>query len=405
MPEEGEKYLHIPVRDSGLFVSDSLRTTTISSTKGIKAVVGKLKSDAQGSTSIQKYMFLKSKWSMADAKAWVKEHTKSFYSDFDMALRNFLSKEDNNYKFRIPCLIEKALGTDDVPDGIDPEEFSKYLGVFKATVSTSALDSDRDIITWKAIEQGANQLNQRGIVLFNHNRYDPPIGRFIKAWAVKKGINEYGVETGEIQGYIGISKTAQDIWTLIDEGILIEMSVGGVLDWGGAEEFYNDDDEFDYRLIHSWELFEASVVNIAANPEARISVVLGKMMSDIAKQQGETNLVDETEGKTPQESEDPEEGGDDEEEVDVFSEIEDQLGERLSALRDEILEAVNEKIEETNTQARSSLEELQAETTQTLNEFGNGVENVTNLLEFLMEQQGVELEEGESEGDDQNSED
>ncbi len=77
-PEETEAFIHIPVRDAGDFVQDSFRMIDIDADKGIKAVVGKLKSDPEGSTHIQKFLFDKSKdWTLEKAQAWVDEHKKS----------------------------------------------------------------------------------------------------------------------------------------------------------------------------------------------------------------------------------------------------------------------------------------------------------------------------------------
>jgi hypothetical protein len=76
-PEETDDYIHIPVRDKGDFVDASFRTIDISAEKGIKAVIGKLKSDPQGSAHVQKYLFKKSEgWTMESAQAWIKEHEK-----------------------------------------------------------------------------------------------------------------------------------------------------------------------------------------------------------------------------------------------------------------------------------------------------------------------------------------
>jgi hypothetical protein len=82
-PEETEEFVHVPVRDAGLFVTGSFRTITISEDEGIKAVVGKLKSDPKGSTVIQKYIFDKSKgWTLEKAEAWVKEHKDSMDAEW-----------------------------------------------------------------------------------------------------------------------------------------------------------------------------------------------------------------------------------------------------------------------------------------------------------------------------------
>lgn len=73
-PETTDNYHHIPVRDKGDFVDDSFRTITLSEDQGIKAVIGKLKSDPDGSTKTQKYMFDVNKWTMEEAQSWVSDH-------------------------------------------------------------------------------------------------------------------------------------------------------------------------------------------------------------------------------------------------------------------------------------------------------------------------------------------
>lgn len=77
MPETTENYHWIPVRDADLFVQNSFRQMTLSEDKGIHARIGKLKSDPDGGTVVQSYYFDKDKWSMDEAKKWVKDHKKS----------------------------------------------------------------------------------------------------------------------------------------------------------------------------------------------------------------------------------------------------------------------------------------------------------------------------------------
>jgi len=80
-PEETEDYIHIPVIDASKFVKDSFRTIDIDKKKGIKAVIGKLKTDPQGSTKVQKFIFDKKppyNWTMARAQAWIKDHSKEY---------------------------------------------------------------------------------------------------------------------------------------------------------------------------------------------------------------------------------------------------------------------------------------------------------------------------------------
>jgi len=76
MPETTENYHHIPVRDASDFVKDSFRYKTISEEKGIMIRLGKLKSDPDGPTVTQAYLFDVDKWTIEEAKAWVKEHMK-----------------------------------------------------------------------------------------------------------------------------------------------------------------------------------------------------------------------------------------------------------------------------------------------------------------------------------------
>jgi len=77
-PEETENFIHIPVSGSEDFVQGSFRTITIDATKGIMAVVGKLKADPEGSMYIQCFLFDKSKdWTMMKAEAWIEMRKKS----------------------------------------------------------------------------------------------------------------------------------------------------------------------------------------------------------------------------------------------------------------------------------------------------------------------------------------
>jgi hypothetical protein len=90
-PEETDAFIHIPVRDAGDFVQDSFRTIDIDADKGIKAVIGKLKSDPESSTHIQKFLFDKSKdWTLEKAQAWVDEHKRAADAEWDTEYINNL---------------------------------------------------------------------------------------------------------------------------------------------------------------------------------------------------------------------------------------------------------------------------------------------------------------------------
>lgn len=103
MPETTENYHHIPIKDKEAFVDGSFATIDISKEQGIKAVIGKLKSDPDGATHIQKYLFDVEKSSMAEAERWVSEHKK----------RMGVEKRagDGNFRFAIDGKQPRLMGT------------------------------------------------------------------------------------------------------------------------------------------------------------------------------------------------------------------------------------------------------------------------------------------------------
>lgn len=68
--------IRIRIKDPDLFIPASFRTIVIgAATKGIKAVIGKLKADKPPQkTTVQTYIFDKKKWTVATAQAWVDEN-------------------------------------------------------------------------------------------------------------------------------------------------------------------------------------------------------------------------------------------------------------------------------------------------------------------------------------------
>ena len=60
------------VKDPDVFVSTSFRRKEI--TDGISIIIGKLKTDPTGSTVTQAYRFDKKKFTVAQARKWLKDH-------------------------------------------------------------------------------------------------------------------------------------------------------------------------------------------------------------------------------------------------------------------------------------------------------------------------------------------
>jgi hypothetical protein len=75
-PEVVGSYVRVRIRNPKTIVDGTFRTIVISDTEGIKAVIGKLKSDPNGSTHIQSVLFDKERWTVERAIAWVNSHKK-----------------------------------------------------------------------------------------------------------------------------------------------------------------------------------------------------------------------------------------------------------------------------------------------------------------------------------------
>lgn len=67
-----ENYIRIRQKNPSKFEEDSFRTIVISKSKGIKAVIGRLK--GKTTTTVQSYLFDKDKFTESEAKKWVEEH-------------------------------------------------------------------------------------------------------------------------------------------------------------------------------------------------------------------------------------------------------------------------------------------------------------------------------------------
>jgi hypothetical protein len=73
-PDITENYIRIRIRDPKTIVDGTFRTIVISESRGIKAVIGRLKKDPKGPTKVQSVLFDKDKWTADKAMAWVREH-------------------------------------------------------------------------------------------------------------------------------------------------------------------------------------------------------------------------------------------------------------------------------------------------------------------------------------------
>ena len=153
-PEETEEFVHIRVRDPGDFVDGSFRTINIDAGKGIKAVIGKLKSDPKGSTVVQKFIFDKSKgWTMEKAQAWVKEHKDQM--DQEQGEREKLHEEATKRCARTPIKFNEGKGNLTKPEeyqNVPDEDFAD-----PCNYAYPMVPEDRLRAAWQRLHQEENR--------------------------------------------------------------------------------------------------------------------------------------------------------------------------------------------------------------------------------------------------------
>ena len=144
--------------------------------------------------------------------------------------------------------------------------------------TTNDVDREYEVITAEAIEMAAQDLINSPTVFYEHRHSDFPVGKVIDA----------RVKNGKMMVEVEISKTAERVWTLLQEGILRSFSIGGrfletkqVMDKELGRELTN---------ITKMELFEVSIVGLPANPAALITSVskaISKSLDDKARGDGQ----------------------------------------------------------------------------------------------------------------------
>ena len=127
--------------------------------------------------------------------------------------------------------------------------------------TTNDVDREYEVITAEAIEMAAQDLINSPTVFYEHRHSDFPVGKVIDA----------RVKNGKMMVEVEISKTAERVWTLLQEGILRSFSIGGRF----LETKQVMDKDLGRELTHitKMELFEVSVVGLPANPNALITSV------------------------------------------------------------------------------------------------------------------------------------
>lgn len=123
---------------------------------------------------------------------------------------------------------------------------------------TTDLDRQDEIILKTALEKALEDVRQNQTVFYEHKSTEYPIGKIVDS----KIIDEDGSSKLYVKVYI--SKTAETVRTLIEEGILNKFSIGGkVLKFRKASMEGKEITE-----IQDMELYEVSVVGLPANIKA-----------------------------------------------------------------------------------------------------------------------------------------
>jgi len=148
-PDVTENYIRIRVRDPGDFREDSFRTVWISRAQGINSVQGKLKNPPQGhegSMVVQSFLFMKDRWNVAEAQAWVREHRDTISEE--MLLVRQLSQSPDFYDLIVRIVDEHEKSYIDnllSKVGIKPEPEGKAeavdMDLLKETVKAAVQDA------------------------------------------------------------------------------------------------------------------------------------------------------------------------------------------------------------------------------------------------------------------------
>lgn len=152
-------------------------------------------------------------------------------------------------------MLTKALEFAIKQDGAEDDRTLEFVG------STEKWDRDDEIILPSAWM--LDNYRKNPVVLFAHDHFSPAIGKATSVGIDKDGKLKFKIKFAEPEVY-GFADT---VYKLYKGGYMNAVSVGLMpLEWE-----YGKSAEEPYRVITKAELFELSMVNVGANPEALIS--------------------------------------------------------------------------------------------------------------------------------------
>lgn len=256
-PDITENYIRIRVKNPSLFVEGSFRTLKVDESRGIKAIIGKLKSDPNGSTVTQSFLFDKERWDVEDAQKWVDEHNKAA----DVFLGNNeiinLSEDAEEKKMSKICKMYSC----------ELKDFNEDDRSFTAIASTGVVDRDGDILEPAGVI--LKNYKKNNVLLWGHDASSLPIG---KGMDVKVERLSNGKEVISFRPKFASAEDgnpfAEQVFRMYKSGFLKAFSIR--FDPFEYEDM-PDENRRGYsrgRRYTKFELLEISAVNVPANPEA-----------------------------------------------------------------------------------------------------------------------------------------
>lgn len=157
---------------------------------------------------------------------------------------------------------------------------------------TTDLDRQDEVILRTALEKALEDVKQNRTVFYEHKSTEYPIGKIVDTKIVDEG------SSSKLYVKVYISKTAEIVRTLIEEGILNKFSIGGkVLKYKKASLGGKEITE-----IQDMELYEVSVVGLPANVKAEaIGYEVKKSLDLNSEKKEEVKLEKSVEEKAKEE--------------------------------------------------------------------------------------------------------
>jgi len=242
------------VREPEEFINDSFRRKNIED--GIDIIIGKLK-DGDGSMVVQSYRFDASKFTVAQAKKWLKDH------EIDYILFEEAKKDRMNCYYMTKDTFGQTVKDVDVKKGIVAGYFSVFGNV----------DADNEIVMPGAFrkslqENGPGSQKNRIFHLFQH---DPNVvlGKPHVLIEDEKGLY---FETKISQTTYG-----RDVLKLYEDGVLGEHSIGYRVIKSEMAEIEKGKQ---VRKLLELQLWEGSTVTWGANELALVTSVKGSLLNN-----------------------------------------------------------------------------------------------------------------------------